>query len=339
MKDTLTTILTTSTVPADLAIIFLTKAVPRSRSVSTAAPTGYGNGSTTWQQTTASSRSKPGWSRHKRLAHSMDTIHEWFVVRFDEHAIHLVAHPPNEAAWEQQIAWEQITRICFRIGRWPASGDMFLSTSAKPDGYLIPIDADGGKALWSEIRVRGLFSNAMADEAVGVLDELFCSPRRTRNDVIQTFPLYSPRQLPDLDGERLGMARISAIRSLVLQTRTALLPGASRRGRSTRSCHQRRSPRSPLPCGQSALIWTPATATAKRPMTWHVRQISPTWRRWCKERGWLEPRSGDAPEHRAAAKTGWIAASLVRRNGYIVIPIYACWFFQPAAEHYGYPYP
>jgi hypothetical protein len=134
---------------------------------------------------------------------ALTAIHEWFV-RFDEHAIHLVVHSPNQAAWEQQIAWEQITRICFRAGRWPTSGDMFLSTSEKPDGYLIPVDADGGKALWSEIRVRGLFSSAMAHEAVGVLDELFCSPRRTSNGVIQAFPLYSPRQLPDLDGE--GMA-------------------------------------------------------------------------------------------------------------------------------------
>jgi hypothetical protein len=135
----------------------------------------------------------------------MATIHEWFVARFDDHAIHLLVHPPNQAAWEQRIAWEQITRICFRTGRWPASGHMFLSTSEKPDGYLIPIDADGGKALWSEIRVRGLFSNAMAYEAVGVFDELFCSPRRTRNNLIQRFPLYSPRQLPDLDGESMAL--------------------------------------------------------------------------------------------------------------------------------------
>jgi ankyrin repeat protein len=135
----------------------------------------------------------------------MDTIHEWFVVRFDEHAIHLFVHPPDEAAWEQQIAWEQITRICLRTGRWPASGDLFVSTSEEPDGYLIPIDADGGKALWSEIRLRGLFSNAIADEASGAPDELFCSPRRTRNGVIQIFRLYSPRQLPDLDDERIAL--------------------------------------------------------------------------------------------------------------------------------------
>lgn len=108
----------------------------------------------------------------------MDTIHEWFVVRFDEYAIHLFVHPPNEAAWEQHIAWEQIARICFRAGRWPASGDMFLCTNQKPDGYLIPIGADGGNTLWSEIRVRGLFSNAMADEVAETLEELFCSPRQ-----------------------------------------------------------------------------------------------------------------------------------------------------------------
>lgn len=133
----------------------------------------------------------------------MNTIHEWFVVRFDAHAIHLFVHPPNEVAWEQQIAWEQITRICFRAARWPASGDLFLSTSEKPDGYQIPIDANGGKALWSEIRAKGLFSDAMADKAIREVDELFCSPRRTRNGEIQAFPLYSPHQLPDLDGEEM----------------------------------------------------------------------------------------------------------------------------------------
>ncbi len=133
----------------------------------------------------------------------MDTILEWFVVHFDEHTIHLFVHPPNEAAWEQHLAWEQITRICFRAGRWPTSGELFLSTSKTPDGYLVPIDADGGTALWSEIRGRGLFSNAIAEQAAGVPDELFCSPRRTKDGLIQTLPLYSPRQLPDLDGERL----------------------------------------------------------------------------------------------------------------------------------------
>ena len=135
----------------------------------------------------------------------MDTLSEWFVVRLDEHAIHLSVHPPEEAAWEQQIAWQQITRICFRAGRWPAAGDLFVSTSAKPDGYLIPIDADGGHALWSEIRARGLFSAAMADDAIRAPGELFCSPRRARDGVVQTFPLYSPRQLPDLGGERMAL--------------------------------------------------------------------------------------------------------------------------------------
>src|SRR5262245_15968712 len=133
----------------------------------------------------------------------MDTLYEWFVVRFDEQAIHLSVRPPAEAAWELQIAWEQIARICFRAGRWPASGDVYVSTNQKPDGYRIPIDADGGYALWSEIRTRGLFSEAMAYDAIDAPEELFCSPRRTSDGVIQIFPLYSPRQLPDLDGERM----------------------------------------------------------------------------------------------------------------------------------------
>jgi len=133
----------------------------------------------------------------------METTLAWFVVRFDQQAIHLVVHPPDTAAWEEQIAWAEITRVCFRAGRWPLSGDLFLSTSATPDGYHIPVDADGGKAVWGEIRARGLFSAALAVQATGARDELFCSPRRARDGHIQTFPLYSPRQLPDLGGERL----------------------------------------------------------------------------------------------------------------------------------------
>lgn len=131
----------------------------------------------------------------------MDTVHDWFDVRFDEYSVYLFVHPPYEAACEHNLAWEQITRVCFKAGRWPASGDVYLSTSEKPDGYLIPIDANGGKALWSEIRARGLLSNTLVHEATGAPEELFCSPRRTSNGVIQTFPLYSPRQLPELDGE------------------------------------------------------------------------------------------------------------------------------------------
>jgi hypothetical protein len=143
--------------------------------------------------------------RASTIGSSMDTILDRFVVRFDQHAIHLLAHPPNEAAWEQQIAWEQITRVGFRAGRWPMSGDLFLSTSEMPDGYQIPIDADGGKALWSEIRARDLFSDTMTHEAAGATGKLFCSPRRTKNGVIQSFPLFSPRQLPDLDGEEMAL--------------------------------------------------------------------------------------------------------------------------------------
>jgi len=30
---------------------------------------------------------------------------------------------------------------------------------------------------------------------------------------------------------------------------------------------------------------------------------------------------------------GWIVAILIRRSGYVVMPIYECWPFQPADEH------
>ena len=130
----------------------------------------------------------------------METTLAWCVVRFDQQAIHLLAHPPDTAAWEAQIAWAEITRVCFRAGRWPSSGDVFLSTSTTPDGYHIPLDADGSKAVWSAIRARGLFSSALVAQATGARDALLCSPRRTKDGHIQTFLLFSPHQLPDLEG-------------------------------------------------------------------------------------------------------------------------------------------
>lgn len=135
----------------------------------------------------------------------MDAPQNWLVVRFDDHAIHIAAHPPDGSASEQRIAWDQVTRVCFRRGRWPAAGELFVSTGAKPDGYQIPLDPEGGTALWAEVRARGLFSEAMAREAAEAPEELLCSPRRPGDGATQRFPLYSPRQLPALDGAALTL--------------------------------------------------------------------------------------------------------------------------------------
>lgn len=139
----------------------------------------------------------------------MERVNDRTVVRFDDHGIHLVAHASSGDAWEQRIGWGQITRVGFRLGGGPAPGDMFLSTATQPDGYRIPLAADGGQALWDAILDRGLFNRALADQAFESPDAFFCSPRRTLDGAVQSFPLYSPRQLPSLDGAGMTLTHMS----------------------------------------------------------------------------------------------------------------------------------
>jgi hypothetical protein len=131
----------------------------------------------------------------------MPQLSEWFSVRFDADGITLQVNPPDADVWQAAIAWERIIRVCFEAGDWFESDSVYIFTDERPESYVVPVEADGGQALWFEILDRKLFDAEMAIEAASATNELFCWPP----PVPQAEPalLTSPEQLPELEGKEL----------------------------------------------------------------------------------------------------------------------------------------
>ena len=110
----------------------------------------------------------------------MPSLNEWFFVHFDDGAINLRVDPPDGAAREEQIKWENIVRVCFKAGAPFESDEIYIFTDGRRESFLIPAEADGGQALWAEILERKLFDAGMADEAATAGNGMFCSRLRTK---------------------------------------------------------------------------------------------------------------------------------------------------------------
>jgi hypothetical protein len=128
----------------------------------------------------------------------MPQLSEWFSVRFDADGITLQVNPPDADVWQAAIAWERIIRVCFEAGDWFESDSVYIFTDERPESYVVPVEADGGQALWFEILDRKLFDAEMAIEAASATGGLYCWPPVGT----QTKPvlLTSPEQLPELEG-------------------------------------------------------------------------------------------------------------------------------------------
>lgn len=101
---------------------------------------------------------------------------EWFVVKFDEHAVHIRAEPPGKPAWSQDFCWDKVIRICFKAEDMFVSDRICVFTSERAESYAIPIEARGGGDLWSEILRRKLFDAELATQAIRSTDGLYCWP-------------------------------------------------------------------------------------------------------------------------------------------------------------------
>ncbi len=132
-------------------------------------------------------------------------LREWYFVGFDDSTIALQVSPPNGIAWKETIAWDRIIQVCFKTGDWMESDEIYLFTDERPESYVIPAEAEGGHALWSEILARKLFDAEMAIQAATTTDELFCSSLQGGSREPEAVRLSSPSQLPDLDGEMLHL--------------------------------------------------------------------------------------------------------------------------------------
>jgi hypothetical protein len=103
-------------------------------------------------------------------------LDEWFFVTFDEKAVYMRAQPPGKAAWSQSFAWEHVVRVCFKAEDIWMSDGIYVFTSERAESYVIPTMANGGAELWGEILRRKLFDAALAIEAAGSTEGLYCWP-------------------------------------------------------------------------------------------------------------------------------------------------------------------
>ena len=107
---------------------------------------------------------------------STPALNEWFFASFDDEAVYLEVRPPGAAVWNERIRWEKITRVCFKAGDFLESDEIYIFTDERPESRLIPVDANGGNALWNEILRRRLFDAELAVKAAVTEGEVFCTP-------------------------------------------------------------------------------------------------------------------------------------------------------------------
>ena len=68
----------------------------------------------------------------------VETMHEWYRIDYDDRGFTMDVRPPHrkEGPWTADVAWEDVTRICFQAGHPPLSRttSTFTSKAATPPG-------------------------------------------------------------------------------------------------------------------------------------------------------------------------------------------------------------
>ena len=103
-------------------------------------------------------------------------LREWYHVRLSDSGISLDVSPPGRAAWQADILWSDIVRVCFKAEGGLQSDGWYVFTRNRPESYAVPVEADGGGALLDEFLNRKLFDAELAIRAASAIDELFCWP-------------------------------------------------------------------------------------------------------------------------------------------------------------------
>lgn len=104
-------------------------------------------------------------------------LEDWFKVSYDAECVHLDVTPPDKKPWQARFRWGDIIRICYGTKEMFVSDGIYFFTSARPESYAVPIEAQGGAELWDEVIRRGLFDPRLAIEAACCAEEkLFCWP-------------------------------------------------------------------------------------------------------------------------------------------------------------------
>lgn len=100
----------------------------------------------------------------------------WFVVTLDDRSIRLEVSPPGREPWQADIPWDSVARVCFEAEGPLDSDSLYVFTSMRPQSWVIPVEAAGGRQLLDELIRRDLFAASLAIEAMQAHHGLFCWP-------------------------------------------------------------------------------------------------------------------------------------------------------------------
>ncbi len=99
---------------------------------------------------------------------------DWYRVRVSALGIHLEVSPPNRPAWQADILWSDIVRVCLAAEDGLISDAWYFFTKHRPESYVVPVEADGGEVLLEELLKRKLFDAQLLIRAACATNQLFC---------------------------------------------------------------------------------------------------------------------------------------------------------------------
>jgi len=92
-------------------------------------------------------------------------IYDWFKVTFDSNTISLNVNPPGGEAWNKDIPFSHIIRVCFNAQGYLVQDELIIFSNEQPENCVVPMEANGASDLFNELIERKLFDAKLAIEA------------------------------------------------------------------------------------------------------------------------------------------------------------------------------
>ncbi|MEW6351219.1 MAG: hypothetical protein AB1646_19350 [Thermodesulfobacteriota bacterium] len=108
-------------------------------------------------------------------------VRSWYAVEFDAQEIRRRVSPPGREPWSDNLRWADIIRVCLKIEPAGVSDGIYLFTRQRSESYAIPMEAEGGTELWTEVIRLGLYPPDLAIQAFSSAEGFFEGPLLLRS--------------------------------------------------------------------------------------------------------------------------------------------------------------
>ena len=94
-------------------------------------------------------------------------LNELLAVEFDDLGASVKVLQELNEGWNQQFAWKNVRRVCFKDGGLMASDIIYVSLKEPDRVVVVPTEATGGVAFFGALVERGLFPDKAWRRAMG----------------------------------------------------------------------------------------------------------------------------------------------------------------------------